>query len=160
MDKSKFYYSDGVPFHGIFREIPMSGQWIKEEPKAPLYTIAEEDDDLPSAHKIYMNSMNEYDAATQLTPSWSYWTFMLKTSIKIRRMVESWREEKMLRDQMKAKRLLWEQAEKGNIQAQKLLYESKKEEAQLNRVRRQKEQQENKEQDVLEGAYARLKAVK
>lgn len=160
MDKDKFYFSDGRPFFGIFREIPMSGVWIKEEHKDPVYTILEVDDDLPSAHKIYMESLNEYDAAIKLVPTWSYWTQMIKHSIKIKRLLEAWREEKMLMDQAKAKALLWEQAAKGNISAQKILYESKKEEAEIRRMEREKSYKYENEKNKLEEAYNRLKVVK
>ena len=160
MDKSKFYFSDGTPFYGIFKEIPMSGMWSKGEEKQPLYTIEEVDTDLPSAHYIYMNSVNEYDAAMKLVPTWAYWKQLLKGSIKVRRQVEDWREEKMLRDQAKAKNLLWEQAEKGNFQAQRVLYESKKEESDLKRQRRNQEERQSKEKDVLEGTLERLSKLK
>ena len=155
MDKSKFYYSDGIPFHGIFREIQLSGQYTKEE-KEPLYTILEEDDDLPSAHRIYMESMNEYDAAMKLVPTWTYWNTMLKHSVRIRHQVESWREEKLLRDQARAKAMLWAQAEKGNISAQRVLYESKKEEAEQRRRQSEQNKRSQKEQSVLGEAFEKL----
>lgn len=141
----------------------MSGVWIKGEEKEPVYTISEEDGELPSAHKIYMQSMNEYDAAMRLVPTWSFWTQMIKHSIKIKRMLESWREEKMLMDQARARAMLWEQAAKGNISAQKILYESKKEEAELRRVEREKQYKYATEKGKLEDAYktiTTLKAVK
>lgn len=156
MDKSDFYFSDGTPFYGIFKEIPMSGVWIKNEDKLPVYTTNEEDGELPSAHKVYMSAMNEYDAALKLVPTWSYWSNMLKQSVKIRRLIETWREEKMLQDQARAKALIWKQAEKGNIQAQKLLYESKKEEAAIRRAEREQHEKHTKEKDTLEGAYERI----
>ena len=159
MDRSKFYYSDGVPFHGIFREIPMSGQWIKEEPKEPVYTIDTKDTDLPSAHQIYMNSMNEYDAAVKLTPSWEYWQGMLK-SVTIKRMIENWREEKMLKDQAAAREMLWEQAKKGNVSAMKVLYESKKEEAEQKRRMSRAQQEDLRHQQLAEATISRLKVVK
>lgn len=158
MDRSKFYYSDGVPFHGIFKEIPMSGQWIKEEPKEPVYTIEVQDSDLPSAHQIYMNSMNEYDAAVKLTPSWEYWQGMLK-SVKIKRMIENWREEKMLKDQAAAREMLWDQAKKGNVSAMKVLYESKKEEAEQKRRLSRAQQEDLRHQQLAEATISRLKIV-
>lgn len=156
MNKSDFYYSDGVPFHGIFREVALSGQWIKEEPKPPVYTILEEDNDLPSAHKVYMHSMNEYEAAMQLVPSWEYWKNMLKTCVKIRRVVEKWREEKYQKDQAEARRLLWEAAKKGNVSAQRILYEARKEEKAQQIRAKEEESQSQKETEMLQDRIARL----
>lgn len=160
MNKADFYYSDGVPFHGIFREIPMSGQWLKNEVKEPLYTINPEDDDLPSAFKVYMDSINEYEAALKLCPSWEYWKNMLKTCVKIRRVVDQWREEKYLRDQAAARKLLWEAAEKGNVSAQRILYEARKEEKQQAARQKRVEQESMKEQSMLEERLARLTELK
>lgn len=160
MNKQDFYYSDGVPFHGIFKEIPMSGQWIKEEPKEPLYTTAYEDGDLRSARKVYMDSVNEYEAAIELTPSWEYWVGMLKTCVKIRREVDKWREEKYLKDQAQARRLLWAAAEKGNVSAQRILYEARKEEKAQQQRAKQEEHQSQKETDMLQDRLARLSELK
>jgi len=161
MDKSKFQYENGNPFYGIFREIPMSGSnnAIGDIPP-PSYTIAEEDDDLPSAHRIYMDSMNEYEAAKTLVPTWDSWKSMLKFSVKIRRMVESWREEKMMKDQASARRMLWEQAQKGNVTAQRILYESKKEEAQQRATQARAAMEDKHQQAMAEQVLGRLKVVK
>lgn len=152
MDTSKFYYLDGSPFHGIFKEIPLTGQYMKEV-KPPVYTVQE-------AHDIYMECMNEYDAALKLTPSWEYWKGMLKASMKVRKVVEDWREEKMFKDQARARALLWEQAEKGNVSAQRILYESKKEEAQQRQAKRSQEKKQAAEQSTLEERYERLTQMK
>jgi SOS response regulatory protein OraA/RecX len=160
MDTSKFYYSDGVPFHGIFREVPLSGQWIKNEPKEPVYTTKHEDDDLPSAYKIYMDCVNEYEAAVALTPSWEYWKNMLKICVKIRRVIEDWREEKYQRDQAIARRLLWDAAQKGNVSAQKLLYEARKEEREQKIREKIQQDQSTKETEMLENRLARLSELK
>lgn len=160
MDKSKFYYENGSEFYGIFREIPMSGSnnAIGKIP-SPSYTTNEDDDILPSAHKIYMDSMNEYEAAKQLVPTWEFWKNMLKTSIKVRKLVEAWREEKMLKDQAEARRMLWAQAEKGNVSAQKILYESKKEEAQQRAAQAKAAVEDRRQQEMAESVLTRLKVV-
>lgn len=159
MDKSKFYFNNGTPFFGIFRENPVNFHFSLEQ-KEPVYTIEEEDNDLPSAHKVYMESMNEYEAAMKLVPSWAFWKQMLRQSVKVRRMLDEWREEKLMKDQAKAKRMLWEQAENGNIQAQRLLFESKKEEAQLRQSERGNRARSEKEKDVLEGALDKITSLK
>lgn len=160
MDKSKFYFSDGVPFHGIFRGVPLSGLWIKEEPKDPVYNIEPEDDDLPSAKKIYMESMNEYEAAIALTPSWEYWKNMLKTSVKVRRLIDDWREEKFQKDQAAARRMLWDAAKKGNVSAQRILYEARKEEQQQKLRQKKEVTQTIRETEMLEDRLARLTELK
>jgi hypothetical protein len=160
MNKEDFYYSDGVPFHGIFREIPMSGQWIKGEPKVPLYTIKDDDDDLPSARKIYMDSVNEYDAALRLTPSWSYWKHMVEHCVKIKRVIEEWREEKYQKDQAQARKLLWEAAQKGNVSAQRIIYEARKEEKEQKEREKRELHQSQKETDLLQDRLSRLTELK
>jgi len=160
VNKQDFYYSDGVPFHGIFKEIPLSGQWIKEEPKDPLYTVAYEDGELPSARKVYMDSVNEYEAAVQLTPSWEYWQGMLRLCVKIRREVDKWREEKYQKDQAEARRLLWAAAQKGNVSAQRILYEARKEEKAQQQRAKLEEHVSMKETDMLQDRLARLTTLK
>lgn len=155
----RFHYEDGMPFYGIFREIPMSGQTTKEY-KPALYTIAEQDDDLPSAHRIYMNSQTEYDAALKLTNSWDYWKGMLRTSSKIRKVIEEWREEKMLKDQTVAKKMLWEAAENGNASAQRILYEAKKEEREMAARQKVKNKKAEKESAMLQDRIDRLTELK
>ena len=161
MDKSGFYYENGNEFYGIFREIPMSGSnhAVGVIPE-PTYTIEEQDTDLPSAHKVYMNSMNEYEAAKQLVPSYSFWKSMLKSSIKIRKLIEEWREEKMMKDQAEARKMLWEQAQKGNVTAQRILYESKKEEAQQRQAQARAAMEDKHQQEMAEKVLGRLKVVK
>jgi hypothetical protein len=159
MNKNDYFYEDGMPFYGIFREISLSGQYTKEE-KFPLFTLQEEDDDLPSAHKIYMSAMNEYEAAIQIVPTWEFWKNMLKTSVKIRRVVDQWREEKYQKDQAAARRLLWEAAQKGNVSAQRILYEARKEEKQQAARQRRVEHESMKEQEMLQERLARLTELK
>ena len=160
MNKQDFYYSDGVPFHGIFREIPLSGQWIKNEPKNPVYTTHYEDTDLPSAHKIYMSSLNEYDAAMKLVPSWEWWKNMLKICIRNRRQIDEWREEKYQKDQAEARELLWHAARKGNVSAQRILYEARKEEQQQKIRDRKQETESVRETEMLQDRLARLTELK
>lgn len=158
MDKSKFYYPDGMPNFSIFHEIPLTGINNKIAHKGmnapdPVWHLDE-------AHEIYMNSMNEYEAAMQLVPTWAFWQEMLKKSSKIKRQVDLWREEKLMKDQARAKRLLWEQAEKGNVSAQKMLFEAKKEEAQLRKHEVKAKQEEMRHEAMAEATLHKLKVVK
>lgn len=159
MDKSKYYYEDGMQFNAIFREISLPGQYMKEK-KDPLFTINPEDDDLPSAYKIYMESVNEYEAATKICPSWDFWKNMLKSSPRVRKVIDEWREEKYLKDQAAARRLLWDAAEKGNVSAQRILYEARKEEKQQAQRAKRAEQESIREQEMLQDRLARLTELK
>jgi len=157
--KEELYYEDDTPFYGLFKEIPMSGQAFKQKLE-PLYTIKEYDTDLPSAHRIYMASQTEYAAAMELTGSWEYWRGMLK-SIKIRRVINLWREEKLLQDQSRARELLWKVAiENNNVSAMKVLYESKREEAAQRKRSTAEDVQQAQEREILTERLNRLTQLK
>ena len=161
MNKQDFYLDNGHPFNGIFKEIPPNGvSKIKGRIPPPVYTILPEDNELPSAHKIFMESMNEYDAAMKLVPSWEYWKNMLRTSVRIAKLIDEWREEKLLKDQAAARQMLWDQAKKGNVSAQRILYESKKEEAAQKRQQKEIRNREIKEQEILEERLATITNLK
>ncbi len=155
----ELYYTDGMPFHGIFREIPMPGQTGKEK-LSPIYTINEKADSLPSAHEIYMNSLTEYEAAMKLVGTWKYWKGMIKSSVRIRKLVNDWREEKLLIDQNRARELMWQAAQKGNASAARFLLESKKEEAVQKKVQKQLDEKDANEIDVIRGSIERLHTLK
>ncbi len=153
------YYDNGVPFFGIFREIPMPGQTGKEQ-LDPIYTINEKSDSLPSAHEIYMTALTEYAAAHRLVGSWDYWKKMLKSSVRIQRMVNEWREEKLLLDQNRARELMWKAAETGNASAARFLLESKKEEAAQKKAQKDDSVKLASEQEILKQRLDRLTALK
>ncbi len=155
----KLYYEDGIPFHGIFREIPMPGQAGKEK-LSPIYTINEKADSLPSAHEIYMESLTEYAAAMKLVGTWKYWKGMIKSSVRIRKLVNDWREEKLLIDQNKARELMWKAAEGGNASAARFLLESKKEESVQKRAQKQLDEKDASESELIRGSIERLHTLK
>lgn len=152
MGLDKFYYKNGTPFYWLFEEVPVIGHHTLER-KEPVWPEGH-------GHKVYMESMNEYEAAIKLCPSYDFWKNMLKTSSKVNRLIEEWRDEKMLMDQARAKKLLWEQAEKGNVSAQKILYEQKREEAEQKNRQRKAVKEEQKHQEIAENVLSRLKVVK
>ena len=154
------YYKDGSPFYGIFREIIIPGQHHRDEKRFPIYTIKEKSDTLYSAHEIYMAAQTEYDAALQLVGSWRFWKEMLKASVKIRRLVSEWREEKMLIDQTKARKLMWDAALKGNAGAAKFIYEAKKEEANQKKSQQERQEREFQDQEVLKDRLSRITKLK
>ena len=114
----------------------------------------------PSAHTVYMDENTEYDAAMALTGSFDYWRTMLKSSTKIRKQIEIWREEKSLKDQAKARGILWREAEKGNTSAAKIIYEAKKEEQELKRREKAQTVRDTRETELLAERLRRLTDLK
>lgn len=100
----------------------------------PIYTMHEQErKGLPSAKKIYMEAESEYEAAMQLVGSWQHWKRLCRCTYFMKGMancmwdgLEDWREEKEIQDKAEAYKQLKKSAEKGNIQAQRLIYEGKK----------------------------------
>ena len=97
----------------------------------PVYSLDNEDKYLPdgtlvpSAYLIYMASVDEYEAAIKLVGSLKHWRklssveWFLKGEGTFFEGLEQWREDMLLRDQSKAKKLLQEAADSGNVNAQK-----------------------------------------
>ena len=137
----------------------MPGQTGKER-LDPIYTINEKSDSLPSAHEVYMNALTEYSAAQQLVGSWDYWKKMLRSSVRIRRLIDEWRGEKLLIDQTRARELMWKAAETGNASAARFLLESKKEEAAQKKAQTEDSLKLASEQEMLKQRLDRLTALK
>lgn len=97
----------------------------------PVYSLKTyPNNDLPSAYQIYMNSDSEYAAAIKLVGEMRHWRklcnlkwFMDGIEEKSFDGLNSWREDKRLKDETEAIKLLKEQAENGNVTAQKTLYD-------------------------------------
>lgn len=96
---------------------------------SPLYTLKEKDTELPSAYKVYMGSVDEYEAAMRLLGSTRHWRrlcglrwFMEGIPEKGFDGLKSWRRDMELRDRSKAKKQLMEAAEAGVVSAQQTLY--------------------------------------
>lgn len=96
---------------------------------SPLYTLKENDTDLPSAYKIYMGSTDEYEAAMRLLGSMRHWRrlcglkwFMDGVPMSGFDGLKSWRKDMELRDKSKSKKQLMEAAEAGVVSAQRALY--------------------------------------
>ena len=95
----------------------------------PLFTLREQDTELPSAYRIYMSSVDEYEAAMKLLGSTRHWRrlcglkwFMNGIPEKGFDGLKSWRKDMELRDKSKAKRQLMDSAEAGVVSAQRALY--------------------------------------
>lgn len=107
----------------------------RHEEYPPLYTMREDSwAGLPSAYRIYMTSASEYEAAMKLVGSWNHWQRLLNIPVFMNGPkdvgswagLHQWREEKEIQDRAMALLQLKENAEKGNVTAQKLIYEGEK----------------------------------
>jgi len=88
---------------------------------------------LPSAYQVYMDSIDEYDAAAKLAPNMKVWDdltaaawFLKGDTVHAHEGLEVWREHMRLRDQSLAKGLLIEQTKGGNTTAASKLYNESK----------------------------------
>lgn len=95
----------------------------------PLYTLKEFDNELPSAYRIYMGAVDEYDAAMKLLGSMRHWRRLcgLKWFMDGIPQVgfdglKSWRKDMEMRDRSKAKKQLMEKADEGVVSAQRTLF--------------------------------------
>lgn len=91
----------------------------------PLYTLREhEKDGLPSAYQIYINSVDEADAAMKLVGSMHHWRRLVglkwffegRADIGHEGLVR-WREDMLSRDATRCKQQLMYAAEEGKVQA-------------------------------------------
>lgn len=95
----------------------------------PMYTLKEQDTDLPSAYRIFMGSTDEYEAAMKIVGSMRHWRrlcglkwFMDGIPTSGFDGLRSWRKDMEMRDKSKAKRQLMDAAEAGVVSAQRALY--------------------------------------
>jgi len=87
----------------------------------PPYTLKETDwKGSLSMYQIYMQEEAEYDAAIKLLGSWTHWKRLCKCSW-FKPYVESWREEREIREASLGKKVLIEKAVEGNVTAAKEL---------------------------------------
>lgn len=93
----------------------------------PIYTMKEEDfKGLPSAYRIYMESVDEYEAALTLVGSIAHWEACCKSprfmeGTKYARGLLSWRDDMKRRDESLAKKVLMQEVAKGSVVAAKAL---------------------------------------
>lgn len=96
---------------------------------SPMFTLKEQDTDLPSAYKIYMSSTDEYEAAMKLLGSMRHWRrlcglkwFMEGIPMSGFDGIRSWRRDMELRDKSVSKKQLLDAAEAGVVSAQRAIY--------------------------------------
>ena len=90
-----------------------------------IYTLSEEEKfGLPSAYQIYMNSVDEYDAALKLVGTVAHWKRLLNCTWFMEGKgvpgfpgLLSWREDKLAKDASDARRTLMDQIQRGNVSA-------------------------------------------
>lgn len=126
--KAKIRTDNGRPLMCIVHE------FNPNKTKPAVYTMRDHDwGGYLSLKKIYMESVDEYEAAMEITGSWEHWqrlcknkTFMNGEKARNLTGLSHWREEKKLSEASKAKRLLENAAKTGNVQAAKTLYDDVK----------------------------------
>lgn len=102
----------------------------------PIYTMADTDRrGCTSARRVYLESVDEYEAAIKLVGSWQHWKRLCNIKLFVEGPPEhrsegweglkEWRKEKELRDKSQARELLWQAAKEGNVTAQRTLYDPK-----------------------------------
>ena len=109
---------------GIFKEMATSDDY------EPTYTLKLEDyKGLPSAYKIYMSSVDEYDAAIKLVGNMRNWRklcdcawFMQGVPEVGHEGLEQWRKDMEMRDKSRSKAQLQDKALEGNVAAMTKLY--------------------------------------
>jgi len=104
--------------------------------KYAMYSLKEQSHDeenYPSAYKIYMESTDEYEAAMKLVGSMQHWRKLCGLKWFLEGRVEAghtglnkWREDMRMRDENIAKKVLLEKAKEGDIQAAKKLFDEAK----------------------------------
>lgn len=119
--------SNGVQLtEALFEEVIQPSSRKKFE---PVYSLREyENKGKPSAYQIYINSVDETDAAMKLVGSMSHWRKLCSLDWFIKGRPEAgfeglakWRMDMAARDRTKAKQSLMKQVEEGNVTAARAL---------------------------------------
>ena len=131
-DFNKLYASNGVfTNQKMFYEFSTPASRIQYPPIFTLKTRPYKG--LPSAYQVYMDSIDEYDAAMKLAPNLKTWDslkavdwFLNGDPSRSHDGLVAWREHMQARDISLAKALLIEQVKEGNtVAAGRLITESK-----------------------------------
>lgn len=114
LSKLKKYYVENGRF--MTRQIFVEHCDKEKKDLPPLYTLKQEDGEYPSAYKIYMESVDEYDAAIKLVGNLTRWEYLSK-GVLFEPHLETWRRHMKLRDESMAKKVLLDNVEKGQTTA-------------------------------------------
>ena len=139
-DFNKLYASNGNYTKKLaFWELSSPANRIKHP---PIFTLKQaEFKGLPSAYQVYMESIDEYDAASKLVPNMKIWDDMTKPSgwffkgdmTRSHQGLEVWREHKRAKDASEMKGLLKKKAKGGDTTAAKALLQETKTKAPVGR---------------------------
>ena len=117
-------------------------QGYRQKGNYPVYSISDHDKEwrhpdtgetiwVPSAYLIFMSSIDEFDAAMKIVGNYRHWEKLKATKWFMEGFqgypgLNDWLEDMRLRDLSKAKRILEEEAENGNVSAAKALFQNSK----------------------------------
>jgi hypothetical protein len=118
--------------NGICLTEGLFAETISENTRAnrdPVYSLREDDiKGYPSAYQIYMNSIDEVEAAYKLVGSLYHWNKLLELDWFLEGIpqlsftgVKQWREDLRQRDQMIAKAVIFTAAKAGDVSAARAL---------------------------------------
>lgn len=153
---------------GLIREV---NQTYRRN-KPPVYTMKPLDHDkYISLYKLYMECVDEYEFAATAFGSMDNFKvyqemsdFMLgphESSVHQYKGLREWRKEKELHDKAVAKKLLWESAKKGNVTAQKILYDGDKQAGRPSKAKVSEEARKQAEQDkILKEGLERIQKIR
>jgi hypothetical protein len=138
-DWNKLYAVNGrFSAKKMFRELSTPSM-RKKYP--PLFTLKPYDyKGLPSAYRIYMESIDEYDAATKIVPNMREWDMLKEASWFLNGDVahsfeglKAWREHMKQRDNSAAMKALQEKVADGDVTAAKAVLANNKTKAPVGR---------------------------
>lgn len=120
---------------------------------------------LISAYQVYMDSVNEYEAAMRLVGDMEHWRKLCETEwflngifqgqIQITNGLRHWREDHSMKREAEALRALEAARDDGNVQAAKYLHEMV---AKVSKERKKPEVKEvSKEDSLIKAALKRVK---
>ena len=132
---SEYKSSTGVAFtQALFYEWnnPDAVFTMRDSGLSPVY-VARSGKEYQSLPYIFRNSNSEYDCAIDTLGSWEHWKklcnlewFMTGAIMNAQLSgLNDWRVEKELAEESKAKKVLMQAIEKGDIQAAKFIYDKK-----------------------------------
>ena len=137
--------------NGNFAKVKMF--WEMSAPEArkeypPVFTLKQNAyKDLPSAYETYMDSVDEYDAATKIAPNMKVWDELVATKWFFEgeprhghQGLRVWREHKRAKDASAMKALLITKAKGGDTTAAKAVLQETKTKAPVGRKAKKKQE--------------------
>jgi hypothetical protein len=123
MTDCKYSASEFKDVRSVYKTESLFCETISPQSKKsykPLYTLKDVPHrGLPSTYAIYIDSVDEYDAAMRIVGSMAHWNklcslkWFMEGREGIFRGVDQWREEMKARDKSTDRRLYWNELKKG-----------------------------------------------